>query len=230
LEIQLYVLRSRHGEAPEPWMHQMPAMKQETPPEDRILDAEKILAQMGLDDDAEEKEIAPAQDVILKKWEADENDQRFKRVRGSAGKMRTVRSLFIDEGMVDGRMEGMASSDADFALVEEETMNKAVIMPLTKDWNGNVMMGFQLEELPVPSRMGQAGKMVNLPSVNLPKDITSIDEAKIYIAEMFDTSPEYVTQMGESFFTDVDVTPQRLFFFAVGAGAGGGPFDAEMSK
>lgn len=225
LEIQLHNLLHRHGESAEKWLHQMPAIKDETPPSDRILKAEDILSQIDPKADEEGKQAGLSQDDILKKWEADKDDHRFKRVKGASGKMRTVRSLFIDEGLVDGRMEGMASSDAEFAILSEETHNKAVILPLSKDWNGNVMMGFQLEELPVPSRMGHTGKMINLPSINLPKDIKSIDEAKAHIAEMFETSPDYITQMGESFFTDVDITPQRIYYFAVGANAGGGPFD-----
>jgi SAM-dependent methyltransferase len=224
LEIQISDLLRRHDVEPQSWMGLDLPIANEMPPADKILRADDILAQIEdkSDDDESDSEEGSEANSGKALWAKDE---RFKRVKGSAGKMRTVRSLFIDEGMVDGRMEGLASSDAEFAIAEGETVNKAVIMPLARSFSGNVMMGFELEELPVPSRFGQTGKMINLPSMTLPREIKTIDEAKAHIAEIFETTPEYVTQMGEGFFTNVDVTPQRIFYFAVGAAAGGGVFD-----
>lgn len=226
LEIQISDLLRRNQVEPQSWMGLDLPIANELPPADRIMRVDDILAQIE-----EKPDIALAEDEdgellsAEKKAELWRNDERFKRIKGSAGKMRTVRSLFIDEGLVDGRMEGLASSDAEFAIAEGETVNKAVIMPLARGWSGNVMMGFQLEELPVPSRFGQTGKMINLPSLTLPRDIKTVDEAKAHIAEIYETTPDYVTQMGEGFFTNIDVTPQRIFFFAVGAAAGGGQFE-----
>ena len=53
------------------------------------------------------------------------------------------------------------------------------------------------------------------PSVTLPKEITTIDQAKRFIAEKFEVPPEKVARLGESYFCHLGVTPVRLFPFAV---------------
>jgi hypothetical protein len=92
-------------------------------------------------------------------------------------------------------------------------MNIAAIMPLTEDLQGNTLAGFEFKELPVPSRFGQTEAMMNLPTLPLPPHITDIDSARAYIAEQFDVETSRVAPMGESFFTFVDMMPQRVFPF-----------------
>lgn len=213
LEIQLHDLLKRNERQPCAWMHEALPVGREVPPADQILNVKDILSQMEYEE--------PAKKEKDDREEKAKKDKRFRKVKGSAGKIRAVRSVFIDEGISDGRMVGLASTDSEFAMTEGETINKAVVLPLTSDMKGQTLAGFEFEEMPAPHRMGQEGKMVNLPSFTLPKDVTSIDEAKAFIAEKFDTSPDNVTQMGEGFFSYVDVTPQRIFPFSV-ASAGGG--------
>jgi hypothetical protein len=101
----------------------------------------------------------------------------------------------------------------DFACPEANMMNIAAIMPLTEDFQGNTLVGFEYKELPVPSRFGQEGPMMNLPTLPLPSSITTIDEARAYIADQFDVELARVAPMGESFFTMVDLMPQRVYPF-----------------
>ncbi len=210
LEIQLHDLLKKNGEAPAKWLHEALPVGNEMPPPDRILRADDILAQMEHKDSER-----------LDREAAAKKDKRFRKVKGSAGKIRTVRSVFIDEGVIDGRLSGLASSDADFAIPEGETINKAVVLALTANLKGQTLAGFEFDEMPVPYRFGQEEPVINLPSFTLPREITTMDEAKAYIAEKFETTPDRVSQMGESFFTCIDVTPQRIFPFAVASAKGG---------
>lgn len=205
LEVQLHDLLKKNDRPPLKWFHEALPVGQEPPPADRILRADDIMAQ-----------IMPRESEILDREKTAKKDKRFRKVKGSAGKIRTVRSVFIDEGLIEGRIAGLASSDADFAINEGETVNKAVVLPLTSNLKGHTLAGFELDEMPVPYKFGQEEPVINLPSFTLPREITTIDEAKAFIAEKFETTPDMVSQMGESFFTYVDVTPQRIFPFAVG--------------
>jgi hypothetical protein len=60
---------------------------------------------------------------------------------------------------------------------------------------------------------------VRAPMFALPRDIKNMDEARAFIADKFKVKPERVAKLGESYFTHVGVTPQRVFPFAV-AGMG----------
>lgn len=60
---------------------------------------------------------------------------RFKEIRGTAGQIRTARSVFVDEGQNKGSVTGLASREIDFILQEDKTQNTAVILPLTRRIN-----------------------------------------------------------------------------------------------
>lgn len=149
-------------------------------------------------------------------------DHRFKEVKGTAGQLRTVNSVFVDEGRIGGGLTGLASRTMEFAIHEDKTQNMAVVLPLVKDLNGEVMAGICEQYLPVPQRYKGNGYVVSCPSFALPKDITNMDLAQKYIAEKFEVPIECVARMGESFFSHIGVMPQRIYPFAVTkAGASG---------
>lgn len=144
------------------------------------------------------------------------SDDRFKAVRGSAGTVRLVQSVFVDEGRDQGGgMAGLAAKDVEFAVPESGTMNTAVVLPLVRNLNGEVMAGVVTQYLPVPQRYSGTGYTMTLPSFTLPKEVTDMEAARNYIAEQFKVKPEYVSRMGESYFTHIGVTPHRIFPFAV---------------
>lgn len=161
----------------------------------------------------------PIEDVadlnsILKQYSL--KDDRFKPTRGNAGHVRLVQSVFVDEGRDQGGgMAGLAARDLEFAVPENGTVNTAVVMPLVKNLNGEVMAGVVTQYMPVPQRYNGTGHIVTLPSFPLPKDVTDIEAAKFYIAEQFQVKPEHVCRMGESYFTHIGVTPHRIYPFAV---------------
>lgn len=151
---------------------------------------------------------------ILKQYSL--SDDRFKAVRGSAGNIRLVQSVFVDEGRDQGGgMAGLAARDLEFAVPENGTINTAVVMPLVKNLNGEVMAGVVTQYLPVPQRYSGTGQILTLPSFPLPKEVTDIEAAKFYVAEQFKVKPEHVARMGESYFTHIGVTPHRIYPFVV---------------
>jgi hypothetical protein len=144
------------------------------------------------------------------------SDDRFKAVRGSAGNVRLVQSVFVDEGRdKGGGMAGLAARDLEFAVPENGTVNTAVVMALVKNLNGEVMAGVVTQYLPVPQRYNGTGQLLTLPSFPLPKEVTDIEAAKFFIAEQFKVKPEHVARMGESYFTHIGVTPHRIYPFVV---------------
>ncbi len=150
------------------------------------------------------------------------DDMRFKETKGTNGQFKTIQSVFVDEGQNDGGVKGLASVEKDFIINEENSMNTAVILPLVRSLNGEVMAGIVEQYLPVPQRYKGNGYSVNCPSIPLPVDIKNFDMAKRYIADKFEVPVECVARMGESYFSHIGITPQRVFPFAVSkAGASG---------
>ncbi len=159
------------------------------------------------------EEVAKIND-ILKQYSL--SDDRFKPVRGSAGNVRLVQSVFVDEGRDQGGgMAGLAARDLEFAVPENATVNTAVVLPLVKNLNGEVMAGVVTQYMPVPQRYSGTGHTLTLPSFPLPKEVTDVESARFYIAEQFKVKPEHVARMGESYFTHIGVTPHRIYPFAV---------------
>lgn len=151
---------------------------------------------------------------VLKQYSL--TDDRFKAVRGSAGNVRLVQSVFVDEGRdKGGGMAGLAARDLEFAVPENGTVNTAVVMALVKNLNGEVMAGVVTQYLPVPQRYNGTGQLLTLPSFPLPKEVTDIEAAKFFVAEQFKVKPEHVARMGESYFTHIGVTPHRIYPFVV---------------
>lgn len=146
-----------------------------------------------------------------------DTDNRYRQVRGSAGQWKALQSIFVDEGQVNGGLTGLASRDIDFVVSDETTENIAVILPLVKSLSGEVMAGFVTDYLPVPQRYKGSGFTVNAPTLALPREITSVETARQYIADHFQVNIENVVKMGESFFCHIGLTPQRIYPFAMTA-------------
>jgi SAM-dependent methyltransferase len=144
-----------------------------------------------------------------------QHDSRFREIRGTAGQIRTARSVFVDEGQNKGSVTGLASREIEFVLQEDKSQNTAVILPLTKSINGEVMAGIIEDYLPVPQRYTGNGFIVSCPSLSLPKEVSNFDLARKFIAEKFEVPVDCVSRMGESYFSHIGLTPQRIYPFAV---------------
>jgi len=160
----------------------------------------------------EPEQISKLRDIVDK---LAMHDTRHRDIRGTAGQLKTAHSVFVDEGQIRGGVAGLASKEVEFILQEDRTQNTAVILPLTRTINEEVMAGIIEDYLPVPQRYKGNGFILTCPSFNLPKDITNFELARKYIADKFEVPMECVSRMGESFFSHIGITPQRIYPFAV---------------
>lgn len=157
----------------------------------------------------------------------EKQDKRFREVRGTTGRIRSVRSIFVDEGRVDGALSGMAAKDIEFVVSDDKTVNTAVVLPLTKSiTSGEVMAGIVTEYLPVPQRHNGSGMTIRAPSFTLPKEVTDIETAKLYVAEKFGVPVEDVFKLGESYFCHSGITQQKIFPFAIASSGSTNPVDS----
>ncbi len=190
LEAQLLALFKHTGIRSEVWS-EMPLQISELP-EAEVANIKNIVKKMSLKDD------------------------RFKTIKGSAGNIRLIQSRFVDEGRDQGGgMAGLAARDMEFIVQEDTTINTAVVLPLVRDLNGEVLAGVVTEYLPVPQRYNNTGLVTTLPSFPLPKDVTDMDAAQRYVADKFNVDPKFVARMGESYFTHIGLTPHRVYPFVV---------------
>lgn len=207
LDIQVQDLMHKNGLKPTPWLHEAVPLAYDPPPEDQLLRAGKILKQKP----KKPEKSSGSKWTPPEKWPVRAGS--FKPIRGRAGQVTAHRSAFVEQGREHGTIRGLSSRELDFANPAPDLQNIAAIMPLTEDFQGNTLVGFEYKELPVPSRFGQEGPMMNLPTLPLPASVTNLDEARAYIAEQFDVELTRVAPMGESFFTLVDLMPQRVYPF-----------------
>lgn len=142
-------------------------------------------------------------------------DYKFKEIKGTAGQLRPVHSTFVEEGQTRGVISGLSSQDVDFIVHDDQTINVAVVLPLTKGLKGEVHAGFQIKHLPVPQRHEGKGGTITAPSFNIPPDVINLRMLRRFIAEKYGVAPAMVLKLGESYFTHIGMTPQRIYPFAV---------------
>jgi len=140
---------------------------------------------------------------------------RFKDIKGSAGQLRAINSVFVEEGQARGAMSGLSAQENEFVIHDQETVNKAVVLPLTRNMQEEVHAGFLIDSLPVPEKLNGKTSTISCPSFELPQHITNNRLARKFIAEKFAVLPEMVIKMGEPYYCHVSVTPQRIYPFAV---------------
>lgn len=184
----------------------------------KIAVDEWIVDELPIDNTPPEKSIT-IDELMKLKEESGKQDKRFKEFAAPTGKIRTVNSLFVDEGNIDGGMTGLASRNMEFVVPDDETTNVAVVLPLTRDLSGEVMACIETKFLPVPERHKGNGMSISVPSFRLPKSVRSFEQAKKYVAEQFDVPADRVGKLGESYFSHVGVTPQRIYPFVVASAA-----------
>ena len=148
-------------------------------------------------------------------------DLRYKEVKGSAGQLKTVDSIFVEEGQSQGGRTGITAQPMDFVLSDDKTVNTAVVLPLSKSVKGDINAGFVVQHVPVPQRFEDNGLTMNVPQYNIPKEIKNFRQLKQFVAEKMGVKPNMVLKLGESYYTHIGITPQRIHPFAVFAPPGG---------
>ncbi len=160
-------------------------------------------------------EIVSTLDVKDFLKQAAESDKRFREVKGAVGQLRTVNSIFVEEGQSQGGRAGLTSDMTDFVISDDKTINTAVVVPLTKSLKGDVHAGFTIKHAPVPERYEGKGLTVSAPQFNIPKEITNFKMLKQFIAEKFGVTPDMVVKLGESYFNHVGITPEKIHPFCI---------------
>lgn len=146
-----------------------------------------------------------------------ETDSRYKEIKGTAGQLRSINSSFVEEGQAQGGRAGLHSKDLDFVVSEEKTVNIALVIPFTAGLKKDVHAAFLLDHLPVPQRHEGNGLTANVPSFEIPAGIVDIKQMKSFIADKFGVLPHMVFKLGESYYTQIGITPQRIYPFGVAA-------------
>jgi hypothetical protein len=139
----------------------------------------------------------------------------FEEAKNTPAHLKPVKAVFVEECKVGRTTRGLSAHDVEFIVTEDGVENIAVVLPITRDWDNNLLVALDPKIMPVPNRLGGDGAMLNAPSFPLPKDVRTIEDAKAFIAGKFGVSPDQVHQLGESYFTHVGVTPQRIYPFTV---------------
>ena len=147
-------------------------------------------------------------------------DMRFREVKGVAGQLRAISSVFVEEGQSQGGRIGLSSDHVDFIISDDKTVNTAVVIPLTKSMKGDVHAGFLLKHTPVPQRHTGNGLTVSAPQFNIPKEIDNLKQLKQFIAEKFGVTPDMVIKLGESYYSHIGITPEKIHPFAISAPPG----------
>jgi len=129
--------------------------------------------------------------------------------------LKPVKSVFVEDATVGSTTRGITTRDIEFIITEDGVENIAVVLPLTREWDNKLMVMLEPQIMPIPNRRGGDGAMLNAPSFKLPKEVTTIEEARFFVAEKFSVPIDKVVQLGESYFTHVGVMPQRIYPFMV---------------
>lgn len=187
LELHVYDLMLRNGITPPPWIGE--TMPIEGKPPEKVFDAEELLE-------------AP-------------DDVEFEEVKGPPEYLKPVCSVFVEEGKVGSTTRGLSSQDVEFIMTNDGIENVAVVFPLTRGWDNNLLVALEPEVMAAPQRLGGEGCMLNVPSFVLPKNVKTIEDAKAFIAKRFGVGADRVGRLGESYFTHVGLTPQRVYPFVV---------------
>jgi len=143
------------------------------------------------------------------------NKKTFVVEKTPAKYLKTVRSIFVEDGTVGSTTRGLAAKDVEFVITQDGVENIAVVLPLCRDFDEKLMVMLEPEIMTVPNRRGGDGAMLNVPSFKLPKDVLTIDDAREFVAQKFSVPVDKVTQLGESYFSHVGVMPQRVYPFMV---------------
>lgn len=149
--------------------------------------------------------------------QASNSDKRFLEVKRTVGDLRKINSIFVEEGQSKGGRTGISSQGSDFVISDEKTINSAVVIPITSSTKGDLHAGFLIKHLPVPERFQGNGVSIAAPQFDIPKEITNFRMLKQFIAEKFGVTPDMVIKLGESYYTHLGITPQRVHPFAVTA-------------
>ncbi len=157
-------------------------------------------------------DVEDLDDIIA---ELKEKKASFVEEKGKPEQLRTVKSTFVEDGKVGSTTRGIAAKDVEFVVTSDGVENVAIVLPITRNWDNTLLVSLDPVILPVPNRRGGDGIQLNAPSFPLPKEVKNVDDAKAFVADKFSIPVSQVAQLGDSYFTHVGVTPQRIYPFMI---------------
>lgn len=141
--------------------------------------------------------------------------KKFQDVKDTAGQLRPIHSVFVEEGQENDSRIGLSAQEVDFVVQNDKTINSIVVLPLASNMKNELHAGLQLTHFPVPQCHQGSSLSLSVPNFELPAHIRSLDETRAYIAEKFEVLPEMVFKLGESYFSHIGITPQRIHPYAI---------------
>lgn len=190
-----------------------------------------LLGKLGVPTDEWTASSRPILNYTTRKWQVDdlidvvkeveEDAPAFTPTMRSGNTIEKHRSVFVEEAFEDEDPKAMNYKGVDFIIPKDDTTNIAVVIPMTRDLSGDVLMGLNVEPMPVPQRLEGRSAVINVPTFVLPEDIRNIDQAKAYVAEQFGKSASNVHSLGASYFVHTGLTPQRVYPFMIASDPSG---------
>lgn len=139
----------------------------------------------------------------------------FEEVKDHSTRLKLMKSQFVEEGREGGLTRGISAQDVEFVVSEDGAENIALVLPLSRDWDNNLLVAVEPKMMPVPDRMGGTGATLAAPTFVLPQNVRTMADARAWVAAKFEVPQENVGQLGESYFVHTGITPQRVYPFYV---------------
>ncbi len=131
--------------------------------------------------------------------------------------IRGVRSVFVQDHISAYGRESRNATEKDFIIPAALSANTAVCLPLVRNVVGQYVFAAEPQSLPIPQRLGASEPMLSLPSFRLPEDLKSLDDVRAFLAKHLGVASEDLFPLGPSFFLQPDISPERIYPFALNA-------------
>lgn len=155
--------------------------------------------------DSQSVPVLYARDIALR---LSIDDAGYRLARGTGGGLQTLHGRFI-------ALPSKVVEEISFALPTQTAPDRALILPLLRDERGAPLAGFTTDSPPVPALFGKKNLHLTLPSLALPCDIETPDQARHYIAAHYNVAPTHIMALGARFFPALGLTPLRFMPFAL---------------
>jgi len=127
------------------------------------------------------------------------------------GYLRHIRSVFAD---IAKDRRHLVHAELEFVLPASGT-NVASVIPLACNSSGEVCVGLEERDLPSPQLRDGNSCLLVTPAYRLPNTVDTLDRAAADVAARMGQNVSDVFKLGESYFSSIGITPERVFPFAV---------------
>src|SRR5690606_25300055 len=74
---------------------------------------------------------------------AEAEPAEFEEEKKGAIQLRPVKAVFVEEGKVGRGTRGLSAQDVEFIVTDEGIENIAVVIPITRDWDDNLLVALE---------------------------------------------------------------------------------------